>query len=425
MIHPKQNNWKKSKLGDFFRIKHGYAFKGEYFTNSGKYIVLTPGNFHAEGGLKLKGEKEIYYSGDFPREFILKKGDLIIAMTDLKQSAPILGSAAIIPESNIFLHNQRLGKIIELNERELLLKYLYYLFNSSGVRSQIKGSATGSTVRHTAPDRIYSINIECPPLPIQRKIAAILSAYDDLIENNTRRIKILEEMAQAIYREWFVHFRFPGHEGVRMVESELGLIPEGWEVRKLGDIAEEVRRNVDPNTLQSDTPYFGLEHIPRKSIALSHWGFAQDVQSTKHQFFKGEILFGKIRPYFHKVGVAPIDGVCSSDAIVIRPKKPEYFGLILFCVSSEDFVNHATQTSQGTKMPRANWNVLINFPVIIPPKCLLDKFNSMSSDMVDLIITKIFHNRNLRRTRDLLLPKLISGELDVSELDITIPEENT
>ena len=113
MIHPKQNNWKKSKLGDFFRIKHGYAFKGEYFTNSGKYIVLTPGNFHAEGGLKLKGEKEIYYSGDFPREFILKKGDLIIAMTDLKQSAPILGSAAIIPESNIFLHNQRLGKIIE------------------------------------------------------------------------------------------------------------------------------------------------------------------------------------------------------------------------------------------------------------------------------------------------------------------------
>lgn len=269
---------------------------------------------------------------------------------------------------------------------------------------------------------IIDIEIQAPSLPTQQKISVILSAYDDLIENNTLRIKILEEMAQMIYREWFVNFRFPGHEDVRMVKSELGPVPNGWEVWKLGDIAEEVRRNVEPNMVHSDTPYFGLEHIPRKSIALSDWGFAKDVQSTKHQFFKGEILFGKIRPYFHKVGVAPVDGVCSSDAIVIRPKKSEYFSLVLFCVSSEDFVNHATQTSQGTKMPRANWNVLVNYPVVIPPKPVLDEFNNIASDMVDLIITKIFQNTNLRRTRDLLLPKLISGEIDVSGLDIRIPE---
>lgn len=301
--------------------------------------------------------------------------------------------------------------------------YLRYYLDCDSTRKYIKsGFITGAAIPRVVLEDFKKVIVTIPPLPTQQKIAAILSAYDDLIENNTRRIKILEEMAQALYREWFVNFRFPGREGVRMVESELGLVPEGWEVRKLGDIAEEVRRNVEPNTLDSDTPYFGLEHIPRKSIALSDWGFAKDVQSTKHQFFKGEILFGKIRPYFHKVGVAPVDGVCSSDAIVIRPKKPEYFGLVLFCVSSEDFVNHATQTSQGTKMPRANWNVLVNYPVIIPPKPLLDEFNNIASDMVDLIITKIFQNANLHRTRDLLLPKLISGELDVSELDIRIPE---
>lgn len=137
------------------------------------------------------------------------------------------------------------------------------------------------------------------PLPTphnQRKIASILSAYDDLIENNTRRIAILEEMAQAIYREWFVKFRFPGHENVKMVDSPLGKIPEGWEPKRLGNIATEVRHGVDPSEVDPETPYFGLEHLPRKSIALSDWGTAKDVQSTKLAFKRGEILFGKIRP---------------------------------------------------------------------------------------------------------------------------------
>ena len=118
-------------------------------------------------------------------------------------------------------------------------------------------------------------------------------------------------MARGLYREWFVRFRFPGHEGVRMVESAAGLVPAGWEVKALGDIAREVRRGVQPGQIDPETPYFGLEHLPRKSIALADWGTASQVQSTKLAFKKGEILFGKIRPYFHKVGVAPVDGVCS------------------------------------------------------------------------------------------------------------------
>jgi type I restriction enzyme S subunit len=112
--------------------------------------------------------------------------------------------------SDRFLHNQRLGKIVNLDEANLDRGFLYYLFNSAKVRDQIKATATGATVKHTAPERIYAVEIELPSLPIQRKIAAILSAYDDLIDNHTRRIAILEEMAQSLYREWFVHFRFPG-----------------------------------------------------------------------------------------------------------------------------------------------------------------------------------------------------------------------
>ena len=183
-------------------------------------------------------------------------------------------------------------------------------------------------------------------------------------------------------------------------------------------MAEEMRRSVDPSTIAEDTPYFGLEHLPRKSIALGEWGFAKDVQSSKLAFKKGEILFGKIRPYFHKVGVAPLDGVCSSDTIVIKSKAENYFGIVLACVSSEAFVNHASQTSHGTKMPRANWSVLVKYPVVMPPAPLLARFNKQMQSTVDLIQNLIFKNRNLRRSRDLLLPKLISGEVDVSKLEI-------
>ena len=256
-----------------------------------------------------------------------------------------------------------------------------------------------------------------PALHTQQRIADILSAYDDLIENNTRRIAVLEEMAQTIYREWFVNFRFPGHEQVEMVESELGPVPAGWEVTNLGELAEEVRRSVDPEQVDQDTPYFGLEHLPRRSIALSEWGRAADVQSTKLSFRKGEILFGKIRPYFHKVGVAPIDGICSSDAIVINPKAEAYAGLVLACVSSDPFVAHATQTSQGTKMPRANWNVLVGYPVVTPPDGVLRRFGRIMDDIVGQINNLIFRNRNLRQTRDLLLPRLVSGEIDVEAME--------
>jgi type I restriction enzyme S subunit len=218
------------------RIKHGWAFKGEFFSDSGPYVLLTPGNFNEEGGLRLKGEKEKYYTGEVPSEFILKHGDLLVVMTE--QAEGLLGSPAIIPEGDRYLHNQRLGLVVDIDESLVDKLFLYYLFNLREVRAQIRATANGAKVRHTSPDRIYQVKVQLPPLPLQQEIASILSAYDDLIENNTRRIKILEEMARAIYREWFVHFRFPGHEKVKLVDSPLGKIPEGWEVKPIGDVIE-------------------------------------------------------------------------------------------------------------------------------------------------------------------------------------------
>ena len=210
-----------------------------------------------------------------------------------------------------------------------------------------------------------------------------------------------------------------------MVESSLGPIPQGWEVGELGDLAESIRRNVKPTDVKQETPYFGLEHLPRKSIALSNWDSVDSINSVKLRFKKGEILFGKIRPYFHKVGVAPLNGICSSDTIVIHPKTNQYFAITLSYVSSEHFIKYATTTSQGSKMPRADWKVLAKYPVIVPPDQITQRFNNFTCEVIDKIHNLIFQNANLRQTRDLLLPKLISGEIDVSELDIdTAPKSN-
>jgi type I restriction enzyme, S subunit len=187
-------------------------------------------------------------------------------MTDLTQNAPILGSPAFVKESDRFLHNQRLGKITDLDESKIDRHFLYHIFNSQSVREQIKATATGATVKHTAPERIYQVKVELPPLPFQRKIFTILSAYDDRIENNTRRIKILEEMAQIIYREWFVQYRFPGFEKVKMVKSQLGLIPEGWEISQVGNIATVHRgRSYKSSELMDygGMPFLNLKCIER------------------------------------------------------------------------------------------------------------------------------------------------------------------
>ena len=325
-----------------------------------------------------------------------------------------MGIPGRIPnDGSQYLHNQRLGKVVVHRPDQLDLRYLYYLFLSKPFNAHLVATATGSKILHTAPSRIESFQWEKPSLEAQNRIASILSAYDDLIENNTKRIKVLEEMARSLYREWFVHYRFPGHESVKMVDSALGKVPEGWKPFRLGALVDDVRDSIDPSEIESDTPYFGLEHLPRRSIALGEWGTASDVQSTKLRVQVGDILFGKIRPYFHKVGVTPVDAVCSSDTIVLRIKSPLNFGVVLCCVSSDEFVQHATQTSQGTKMPRANWEILRQYPVAIPPASILTKFNDAIHSQVEMVQRLVLKNRVLRRTRDMLLPKLISGEIEV------------
>jgi len=297
--------------------------------------------------------------------------------------------------------------------------FLLYWFKGPVFQSALFGIKGGVAQGYVSLEMIRSLPVRVPPLPVQQRIAGILSAYDELIENSQRRIKILDAMARALYREWFVHFRFPGHENHPRVASPLGEIPQGWEVRKLGDVAEDMRRNVPKGGLEEPKPFVGLEHIPRRSLALDAWETTTELGSNKLEFRKGEILFGKIRPYFHKVSVAPFDGLCSADTIVVRSRRPEHYACVVACVSSDAFVSEASATANGAKMPRANWDVLKRYPVVIPDGEVADKFSALTAGIIAQQQALIFQIQNLRRTRDLLLPRLLSGQvaLDLTDED--------
>ena len=242
----------------------------------------------------------------------------------------------------------------------------------------------------------------------QKAIVSVLSAYDDLIENNRRRIQLLERAARLLYREWFVHLRFPGHEHTRVVNDH----PEGWKALPLSEICTDVRESVDPKTVHSDTAYIGLEHIPRRSITLHDWRNTVGVESKKFKFSGGDILFGRIRPYFHKVGFALVDGITSSDTIVIRPRGSSLYCFLLFLLSSDEFVALASKTmKEGSKMPRADWKHLLGLEFRIPPSAILDMFNTIVTPTCSQLRSLALHNRQLTQARDLLLPRLMNGEL--------------
>jgi type I restriction enzyme S subunit len=293
-------------------------------------------------------------------------------------------------------------------------RFIHYVLHYSLRRLKLSEHNAASLLPGVNRHALHQLVVSLPPLPIQRTIAGILAAYDELIEKNTRRIANLEERARLLYNAWFVTFRFPGHAHVRLVESEAGRVPEGWEVVKLGEIAQELRRTVHPASVDPETPYVGLEHLPRRSIALTEWGTAQSVQSPKLWFEKGAILFGKIRPNLHKVCIAPFRGICSSDTIVIVSKQEEYQALVLYHVSGEDFVGFASRTANGTNMPRACWEVLATRPLALPPQPVLAPFKELVKSAVEEIANGLLRNAILRQTRDRLLPGLVSGEIDAS-----------
>lgn len=244
---------------------------------------------------------------------------------------------------------------------------------------------------------LHRLSVRVPSVPVQRKIAGILSAYDDLIENNTRRIQILEEIAQAIYREWFVHFRFPGHEDVEMVESELGLVPAGWEVVKLRDVIELAYGK-------------GLRKADRKPGPIPVYGSSGIIDYHDEGLVGGPgIVVGRKgnvgSVFWSEEDFCPID----TTFYVVTDVSLHY---VYYNLQHQNFIdNHAA-------VPGLSRNQAYSLPFVLPEPGVLRKFESIIDPIFQQIRCLTAKNENLRETRDLLLPKLVSGEVDVSEVGV-------
>ena len=395
------SHWRACTLGDLLEIKHGFAFKGEFFSDVGPFVVLTPGNFRENGGLKLKGDKEKFYAGAYPPEYLLKQGDLLVAMTDLTQHAPILGSPAVIPADGLFLHNQRLGKVVNVVQHELAYEFLFYLMNANSVRAQIKGSATGSTVRHTSPSRIYNVAVQLPPLAEQRRIASILSAYDELIENNQRRIKILESMTRAIYREWFVDFRFPGHESVPFVASGHGAIPKGWEASTLGNLVA-LRKG---RSITKDIVRAGNIPVVAGGTSPAYFHDTSNTNGPVITVSASGANAGFVNLYFMDVW--------ASDCTFVDSKTTPH--VLYYYLWLDHHRAAITNLQRGSAQPHVYPKDLAMLEALDVPETQLVAFRLQVEPLFNLMSRLTNTVENLRRTRDLLLPRLISGELDVAE----------
>lgn len=374
-------------LGSLISIKHGFAFSGNYISqeDNGK-VLVTPGNFRIGGG--FQEEKCKFYSGQLPDEYTLIPGDFIVTMTDLSKNADTLGYSAFVPNSNrTYLHNQRIGLVTlksDLCDRE----YLYWLMRTYNYQRAIANTATGSTVKHTSPTKIYEYKFQAPEKDIQRKIAKSLSAYEDLIDNNRKQIILLEEAAMRLFKEWFVNLRFPGHETTQKVDG----VPEGWTRAK----TKEFMKFKYGKALKADDRKTGQHPVYGSSGVI---GYHNDF------LVEGPVIIvgrkGNVGSVYLSFSNAyPIDTVyyIESDISILF----SYFNLKIRTFNNND-----------SAVPGLNRDYAESMEMICPNIDLLNEFDNKASVFLELQ-NKLRHQINLlQQSRDLLLPKLISGEPEV------------
>ncbi len=297
----------------------------------------------------------------------------------------------------------------------LTTKFLYYALRLK--LSEFRSFSTGAATKFLTLTILNETEIQAPPLSVQQRIAGILSAYDELIENSQRRIKILEAMARALYREWFVHFRFPGHEHHPRVASPLGEIPQGWEVKRVTDVVQVNPRVVVPR--DGEKPFVPMSCLSNDSMLIADIESRGGNSGAKFQY--GDTLFARITPclengktgYVQFLPDANAVAFGSTEFIVLRSVSltPEF----VYCLArSAEFRGVAIKSMSGaTGRQRVQEKCFNDFQITQPPQALLERFSAIVAPSFRLIYSLHLQIQNLRRTRDLLLPRLLSGQIAI------------
>jgi type I restriction enzyme S subunit len=420
--------WKEVPLGQLYDFRSGLSKPRSEFGSGHAFLSFKDVFYNIFVPNKLT---ELVNSTEQERELCsIERGDVFLTRTS--ETMEELGMSCVALRNYIAAtFNGFTKRLRPKSGTNIVPEYAGYFFRSPKFRRVVTAMSSLSTRASLNNEMLSRFTITIPPIKEQAAIGYILKAFDDKIELNRRMNETLEAMASALFKSWFVDFdpvrakaegRDPGLPKPiadlfpdSFEDSELGEIPRGWRVGTLSDVATHPRRGIQPNGIAPSTPYIALEHMPKHCIALADWCAADGLESNKFEFKKGEILFGKLRPYFHKVGIAPLDGVCSTDIVVITPRTENWLGFVLGHTSSKAFVEYTDAGSTGTKMPRTSWGEMARYPIVIPCERVVGMFNKQVCSVIDRIIASIHESRNLAALRDTLLPKLMSGEVRVKD----------
>ena len=401
------SEWKRYKLGELLSIKHGWAFKSENYVKDGKTALVTLRNISEDSRFVFDVNKTTYYGGEYPEEYNLNEGDLIIPLTE--QVVGLLGNSAFVPNfSDIkFVLNQRVGKVQEKYEKIDKI-FLKYLLSTTTVRTQMEYRASGTKQRNISPKDIYDIEVYIPELVIQKYIGRILYNLDKKIQINNQINQELEAMAKTLYDYWFVQFDFPDQNGKpykssggKMVYNpELKReIPEGWGVESVGNLLDKVTKaeKIENNSIEF------IGEIPVIDQSQKYIAGFTNNENAILQPQDGHVIFGD---HTRVVKYINFDYARGADGTQVLISNNENISNVLLYHMIEDF----DLSNYGYAR---HFKFLKEKTVIVPDKEVSSKFETQANVIYEKIKNNIFENQELTQLRDWLLPMLMNGQVKV------------
>ncbi|MDA0268788.1 MAG: restriction endonuclease subunit S [Cyanobacteria bacterium] len=434
------SEWKETTLGNLIEIKHGWAFKGEHLneTNEPKNIVVAIGNFDYSGGFRFNATRTKEYLDSYPKDYELAPGDILMAMTCQTAGGEILGIPGRIPDDGkMYLHNQRLGKVEIRDLEETDPSFVYWLCLWRNFNHHLVATATGTKILHTAPERIKSFVFECPPIDEQKQIGKTLDALDLKIENLRRQNETLEAIAQTLFKHWFVDFEFPfdfaqgkpnadgkpyKSSGGEMVPSELGEIPAGWRVGTLGDEVETLGGGT-PSTKEPDywidgnIPWYSPTDLTKSNTLFSLGSEKQitrlGLEKSSAKLFPAYSILLTSRATIGEITINTQSACTNQGFITLVPNEKFSFYFLHGWLLTQ--INLIKQLASGSTFPELSKSTFRKFLFLAPDPSQIEEYDKAIKPLFQKVENNIRQIQTLTETRDVLLPKLMSGKLRIQE----------